>query len=74
MKPWRASASANNLALPLLPGKAGVHQSRSVGPLPATNITAARASRSRGAVMVPDTGMSMTSQETSSFSIATLLV
>jgi hypothetical protein len=56
-----------HLPLPFVPGKRGEHQFLSVGPLPATKMTAEQSSFSVGSVMVPYTGTSSVFHVTSLF-------
>lgn len=64
--PSRVRASASMRPLQLVPGIRGEHQSRSVGPLPATKTTPGCGPVPAGLVRVPYTGIPSTSQAISS--------
>src|SRR6516162_1889977 len=63
--PAAANALARSRPLPLVPGRSGEHQSRSVGPLPATRTTAGNGPSPPGRVMVPYMVMPSSCQVTS---------
>ena len=66
MNPSRVRASASRRPLQLVPESRGEHQSRSVGPLPATKTIPGCGPAPAGLVRVPFTGISSTSQAISS--------
>ena len=68
-KPARESSSAMSRALPLAPGRSGVFQSRSVGPLPATRTAAGNGPLPNGRSKVPRTVIESVCQSTSELSL-----
>jgi hypothetical protein len=72
--PASANASAKSLALPLVPGSRVEHQSRSVGPLPATKTTAGNGPLPAGSVSVPRIVMPSSDQLTSTECVMQLTI